>query len=293
MEVEGTVRTRRAVLVGAAGGVAAAVAHALGRPAPAWAVSDPLMTEVLNNTTAQTGIASAQTTPSSAVFAAYAQGNARVYALFGQASGPGAFGAYAYHETTGVAIGARSTDGIGVVGAVGGTDPDRPMERTGVFGSGPDCGVYGSGAKGVYGTGSDTGVGVYGVADAVGAIGTEGSSLEGRGVRGSTGVGIGVEAFAESPDGKALRVAGKARFTRSGRATVLKNKSSVDVDLRARGGLSSSSLCFATLATSRTGAWVRTVRPNYPSTGYMRIYLNKVASTTSSTYVSWIVFENS
>jgi hypothetical protein len=302
MEVEGTVRTRRAVLVGAAGGVAVAVAHALGRPAPAWAVPEPLLIESLNNTTAQTSIASAQTAPSSAVFAAYSMGNARVYALFGQAKEPAAFGTYAFHESTGAAVGARSTGGVGVIGSVGNVDPVKPPVPTGVYGTASDIGVLGLGetgiqgmgtARGVFGDGGDSGIGVIGVSRAADGIGTMGSSLEGSGVRGTTGTGIGVEAYAESSSGKALQVAGKARFTRSGRAAVLKNKYSVDVDLRAKGGISSSSLCFATLATSRTGAWVRTVRPNYPATGFMRIYLNKVASTTSSTYVSWIVFENS
>jgi hypothetical protein len=40
---------------------------------------------------------------------------------------------------------------------------------------------------------------------------------------------------------------------------------------------------------SAPGVYVAAVRPNYPVTGKARIYLNKVASTTASTAVGWLV----
>jgi len=52
-------------------------------------------------------------------------------------------------------------------------------------------------------------------------------------------------------------------------------------------GLSSSSLCFANLMTYRAGYCVAAVRPNYPSTGKLRIYLNK--ALTSATYAAYFV----
>ena len=60
----------------------------------------------------------------------------------------------------------------------------------------------------------------------------------------------------------ALRVTGKARLTRSGRATVSAGRSSVDIDLRTKGGLTGTPLCFANLMSYRPGVFVTTVRPN-------------------------------
>ena len=80
---------------------------------------------------------------------------------------------------------------------------------------------------------------------------------------------------------------GRAKFSRSGRATVLKGKSYVDITVT--GGLTSRSMVHATLQTYRAGVAVAAVRINYPTAGKARIYLTKVASTTSSTYVAWFV----
>jgi hypothetical protein len=87
----------------------------------------------------------------------------------------------------------------------------------------------------------------------------------------------------------ALKVAGKAKFSRSGKATVLKGKTYVDITVA--GGLTSHSVIHATLQTYRTGVAIAAVRINYPSSGKARIYLTKVASTTASTYVGWFVAE--
>jgi hypothetical protein len=78
-------------------------------------------------------------------------------------------------------------------------------------------------------------------------------------------------------------------FSRSGRATVLKGKSYADIAVT--GGLTTRSMVHATLQTYRSGVSIAAVRINYPSAGKARIYLTKVASTTASTYVAWIVAE--
>lgn len=129
-----------------------------------------------------------------------------------------------------------------------------------------------------------------------------GGSIGGTGVRGLTyaqnGIGVvgqamraggtGVWAANVVPEGTGLYVRGKVRhFTRSGRATVTAGRSTVDIDLRAKGGLDGTPLCFANLMTHRPGVFVTTVRPNYPVAGKVRIYLNRAVS--ASTHVAWSV----
>jgi hypothetical protein len=128
--------------------------------------------------------------------------------------------------------------------------------------------------------------------------GVMGSSEEGTGVFGTITLsgdavhghsfatdGVGVRASAEA--GLALVVDGKATFSRSGRATIPAGADHIDVDLKPKGGLSGTPLCFANLQVRRTGVHVEAVRPNVPSFGKLRIYLNGPVS--SSTTVAWIV----
>jgi hypothetical protein len=138
-----------------------------------------------------------------------------------------------------------------------------------------------AGGVGLYGWSTD-GPGIIGIAGA-GDVAPPGRT----GVFGFSPDGTGVSAMSDS--GTALRVTGKARFNRSGRANVAKGKSYVDVDLNAKGGLAGTPLAVATINTRRAGVHVETVRVNYPTAGKLRIYLNKVASSTSSTSVSWVV----
>ena len=96
---------------------------------------------------------------------------------------------------------------------------------------------------------------------------------------------IGVSAVA--PDAAtALSVSGRAQFSRSGKAFVPAGRSFVDVSVQ--GGLSSGSLVVATPMLNRTGVYVQSAVPN-ATTGNVRIYLNKVASSSSSTPVAWFV----
>jgi hypothetical protein len=146
-------------------------------------------------------------------------------------------------------------------------------------------GVLGTGVHGVEGS-SQEGMGVLGVsATGTGVLGH--ITLSGSGVRGHSFSAGGVGVLASAEAGTALQVAGRARFSRSGRATVAAGRSSVDVDLRTNGGLAGTPLCFANLTSYRIGTYVIAARPNYPSTGKLRIYLNKAA--TSSAYVAWLV----
>jgi len=259
------VESRRALLLGALGGVTAAVAGALGRPAPAFAASS-MMLDTTNTGTAQTGVTSPQTTGSSAVLAAYSTAStARIYSVYGQASSPNGYGLYAYNTGGGVgAYGRAEPNGVGVVGSCGAGEAVA-FAGIGVAGHTTRAGGYG----------------VYGLAQADGANGVTGIATK-------TGVGVLAQG---QPTGTALRVEGKARFTRSGKASLAANKTSVDLDLGSLGGISSASLCFANLAIYKSGVWVTAVRPNWPTAGKMRIYINKVASTTSSTAISWLVLE--
>ena len=69
--------------------------------------------------------------------------------------------------------------------------------------------------------------------------------------------------------------------------TVSAGNSLVDVNLRQKGGLIGTPLCFPNLMSYRPGVFVTTVRPNYPADGRVRIYLNRAVS--SNTLVAWFV----
>jgi len=116
------------------------------------------------------------------------------------------------------------------------------------------------------------------------ARGVVGVTTVGQGVRGDATTGVGGYFTAT---GTALQVAGKAAFSRSGRAPVPRGRAHVDVDLGTKGGLSGTPLCFANLLYYRSGVHVAAVRPNYPTAGKMRIHLNR--AVTAATNVAWVV----
>jgi hypothetical protein len=158
-----------------------------------------------------------------------------------------------------------------------------------ITGSNPD---YGTGVLGI----STDGIGVEGSSQRGSAV--LGVSETGTGVTGHvtlSGVGVhghsfsdgGTGVLASAEAGTALRVSGRARFSRSGRVSIPAGKSVVDVDLAPLGGLSGTPLCFANLTSHRPGTWVVAVRPNDPSTGKLRIYLNR--AVTSATFAVWLV----
>jgi hypothetical protein len=135
--------------------------------------------------------------------------------------------------------------------------------------------------------------GVFGFATASGGFGVYGKN----GGRGVAALGTYDAALWASTVGwsapLALKVegnssfTGKATFSRSGRARVSAGARYVDADLRAKGGLTGTPLCFANLLYHRTGVYVAAVRPNWPIAGKMRIYLNKAVG--KATNVAWVV----
>jgi hypothetical protein len=204
-------------------------------------------------------------------------------------------------KATGSTVGVKASGGTtGIVASVGaaptvptwpiaayaeadGADPTGVWGQGGTVSSGSSTGVYGEGNTGVWGYG---GWGVFGAGD-TGIYGFSGATVPAApahtGVFGYSDSGTGV--YARASTGTALQVSGKVRFSRSGRAAVAAARSYVDVSVA--GGLTGTPLCFANLLTYRSGVYVAAVRPNYPTVGKVRIYLNK--AVTASTYVAWFV----
>jgi hypothetical protein len=163
----------------------------------------------------------------------------------------------------------------------------RGCGSIGLVGEGANLGVNGLGPTGVLGAGSQTGV--EGVADGEGGTGVFGSynELTGTGVWGrsegtgsgvygeATANGTGVEA--KSTDGTALKVVGKATFSRSGIVTLpaSSGRSNVSVTLT---NMSASTTIVATVQGNAVGVWVRSVGIS-PPTDTFKIYLSKVPST--------------
>ena len=242
-------RSRRLFLAAAAGAAAATAASALDpRSAVRAGVDGDVVLGAANTTTTTTSIS-------------ITANNADVFRVTGVAEN--------------AAIMGLNTDvGAGVRGEHAGVD--EAAGGTGVLGVSPNgTGVEGSGGVGVAGI-SEEGTGVLGHI-----------TLSGDGVHGHSfaTAGVGVRASAEA--GIALVVDGRAKFSRSGRATVPAGASHVDVDLTAKGGLGGTPLCFANVMTRRPGVHVETVRPNSPSSGKLRISLNQ--AVPGSTFVAWLV----
>jgi hypothetical protein len=192
--------------------------------------------------------------------------------VFGRSVSPGGRGVYGFAS-------AQSGDTVGVLGET------FSSGGNGVLGwaAGDSTGVLGfSGGTGVPNARQRTGV--YGVAkQGPTATGVFGRSTAGQGIRGEATTGTG--GYFTATSGVALRVAGRASFSRSGRATIGAGNATVDVSVP--GGLTGTPLAFANLLAYRAGVWVAALRLNDPTNGTLRIYLNK--SVGASTPVAWIV----
>ena len=312
-------RTRRAILAGAFGGLAAWAASALGRPEAARAGSDGDV--VLGATNTETATTKIQNTANANAVLNVVNTSTGPALVADSTGNDGVRGATAVANRSGVYGVSTVQMGFGVFGRNGPNTGALGHFQAGVYGEGgygvwghsqfgfgvtgsseSDCGVdgssYSSTSPGVYGVniGGSTGVqgysgpttmprpaapaktGVHGYAaqDAT-AVGVSGQSPNGTGVLASTTTGT------------ALRVAGKAKFSRSGRASVPKGKTNADITVP--GGLAANSVVHATLQTYRAGVAIAAVRTNYPSAGKARIYLTKVASASASTSVGWFVTE--
>ena len=154
-----------------------------------------------------------------------------------------------------------------------------------------DWGVYGS---------TDTDVGVMGRASSADGTGTFGWS-PGTGVQGF-GSGIGVYGVCDKPTGAgilawnaaggaAVRVGGTAEFSRSGKAVVRAEHSSVVVTLspgppNPDPPLTRESLILATIQQSRGGFFVESAVPNASGTSFT-VHLNK--PVTRDTKVGWFI----
>jgi hypothetical protein len=267
-----TPRSRRALLAAAAGG-AAAVAASAATPLTAAAAPLPMVTETAMVSAAETSLADTgdrtvafKTTNLGVAPALLVSNAAGVATTAGETdpSDPGgitsAAGIYAY--------------------SVNGTDaqPYWATTYTGIYGWAPAFPTLNGFGSGLWGDSED--VGTYGS----GAVGVRGDGLYGMVAASAPGAGgAGLLAWGGSGSGAdvALDVRGKARFSRSGRATIGAGKSSIKINLT---GVSWSSLVFAELRSNRSGRYVRAV---VPTTGSFTIYLN--IAVASSTYVVWFV----
>lgn len=307
-------RSRRAVLGAALGGAAAVAAQTLARPLPAAAASgDPALIGAANsgdaptsfentddgetslagihgaagtgvdassvagtglNATSTTGpaIMAISTDPTPSDGSADPSHRNGIFAAVGDISDARTttdeFGVYSYADVSAASVGVvgESFQGGGVLG----------LGDTGVSGFGATQGVLAAGSWGVYATG------------AVGLVGDVNAS--GVGVYGFTGAstipnpppGIGVYARAESNGQLALRVQGRAKFSRSGRVSMRGATRTVHVS----GVSKANTLVVATLQSSVAGVYVTSV---VPATGSFKIHLSR--SPGKSVSVGWIAFE--
>ena len=267
-------RSRRALLTAGVGAVSATVAAGIDRPLPVQATnggSIVLGTWPTNFNGTGTNEASAST--------------------------------YIY-SSSGGGLWARASVGDGLMGWADSTSG----AYTGVFGESDS--VIGVGTRGIAmsNTGKTMGVlgnvvspdgtGVMGCSSGLpafpvpapltGVFGYATSATTAVGVRGESPEGTGI--LATSKTGTALRVTGKAKFSRSGRASVRAGRKYVDVTVP--GGLASNSVVHATLQTYRAGVAIAAARKNFPSAGKVRIYLTKIGSRTAGTSVGWWVAES-
>ena len=266
---ETKLRSRRSILAAAAAGAAAAAAASIA-PASVAAASTTMMTEVDNPTIATTSIS--KSTAGTAAFVANAIGANPIEA----------------NTDTGTGLLAASTDT---------SDPEGNTRNAGVAGvAGSTTSIADNiGLTGVYGyadpssTEGFVGSGVWGDSADIGVVGTGATGMQGIGIWGVQGYteepgGIGVYAQSADAGARALRVEGRAEFTRSGRTTMSAGTSSKKINLS---GCTTSTLVLAVLGSNRSGRWVRAV---VPAAGSFTVYLN--SSVTSATYITWIAFTN-
>ena len=280
-------RSRRQLLIGALGGIAATVAGAFGHPSSTIATDDqPLVvgqentttkaTTLKNTTTVHTGLL-VETLAASAIHGKSNGANG----VEGEAGGENVAGVWGF-SSEGFGTSGMSNGGTGVYGS--------SQSATGVYafsaslsqpalvarGSSGGAGVFGFAGEGAPPT-TPLDTGVYGLATGY----AQRPATAAVGVHGRSTVGTGVHAQADA-GGTALRVSGKAVFSRSGTITIGAGKSSVTKSVA---GLTSSSLVFAVVRSGAAGVWVRKVSPG---SGSFTVYLNKAVS--SSTLLNWIVF---
>jgi hypothetical protein len=180
--------------------------------------------------------------------------------VYGHNSGSTGIGVWGKTGGTGSAVyGQATTNGLGVFGV--------STSGTGVKGSGATRGVHGttSTGSGLYGenTGS-VGIGVEGKTGGTGSAVYGQATTNGVGVYGVSANGTGV--WATSPNGTALQVNGKAKFSRSGIATVAAGATSLNVSVT---GMTASSMVIATAQQNGNVS----VKAAVPSAGSFKLWL--------------------
>jgi hypothetical protein len=290
-------RSRRAVLVGGIGGIAALVASALGRPPTVRAADGEAVTvggtfegvtptTITNHAAGGVAVAGHSDAPGGLGIGIYGESPGR--GVTGQTTvGRGVNGI----ATAGVGVFGGSTTGTGVQGFSGSDDTPAAPAKTAVFGYAAQDqlarGVTGQTTSG-YGVSGNatTGTGVRG--ESTTGYGVHGSATSGPGVIGFSVTGTGMQAYTSGIKiGTALQTVGRVRFDKSvGIATIAAGRRSVKVtpgiDLLA------SSAVVATLMGSAGGTTaVRCVIVDIAKDTFT-IYLT--ANATTKVGVAWHVF---
>jgi hypothetical protein len=164
----------------------------------------------------------------------------------------GGAGQAADRSLTGVYGFASDSTGVGVWG--------DSSNGTGMLGTGP-VGVYSSGVFGTIGDAATDGIGIYG--------------WSGTTAPPNAPAGTGVFAAANGT-AMALRVSGKASFSRSGRVVIAQGKASA---VKTLAGVTTGSMIIATLQKKLAGTWIIAA---VPAAGKFTVYLNKSASVGTS-----------
>ena len=282
MSIDSTApRTRRAVLAGALGGLAALAANALGRPMPTLGSDGQAM------------LVGGEYSSSSVTSVTNAAGNG----IYGGSLGTGI--AVTGQGNQGIGVHGFSTANIGVLGETsgsvaaiagrsfgGGTGVLGTADNAPVPAAKPKTGVYGqatqdSTSRGVWGN-SPAGLGVYGESSSGRAV--QGVASSGIGVRAASSSGTGC--YATSTTGYALRTDGKVRLDKSsGVATIASGASSVAVTPGI--DLTATSAVIATLNGSAGGSTVVKRVAINATTNAFTIYLT--ANSTVAVKVAWLV----
>jgi hypothetical protein len=270
-----TLASRRSILTAALGATAAWVATALGQAQSVRAGSDGDVVLGAANTAA--GVTTIEYAANDAIVGrSQAPTHSGVWGD-NPGGGYGVAGSTGGTTTAGV-WGSNSSSGTGVKGtSASGPGLSGESSKNAIFGS-----SSGELYTGVWGENTGGGFGVYGTTGGAGGAGVWGeNSRQGKGVRGTSNSGTGVSA--ESLTGVALDVVGKARFSRSGKASIAAGKKSIKVTLA---GVTSKTLVFANLATNASGKYVAAV---VPIAGSFTIYLN--ANAAAKVAVAWVVLD--
>jgi hypothetical protein len=284
--------SRREILAAAAGGAAALAAGSLVKPLPAEAASTALMTEVDNPTEAKTSISALASLTIEDDIAFEVSVGDLATAIHGQS--PSGTGIRGSNTDSHAGVVGDSLNAVGVAGTTGAAfDPSAIAGITagvlgqasaeaspGVLGLG-EIGVEGGGFIGMFANGT---TGVLGIGDGLGPPGQFGTGVYGYagGVPPEPPNNVGVYARGDG-GATALRVQGKAAFSRSGRAAVGAGQSSKVVTMA---GVTSASLVLVTLRTRRSGVYVAAA---VPATGKFTVYLNK--AVTAATYFAYLVLD--